>query len=56
MRFGKSVLRRHLAVSPGESPMRIGARRCIAQAREIFDLSDRSRHPCKRRSQQVFES
>jgi len=56
MRFGKSGLRRHLAVSPGQAPMRIGARGCIAQAREIFDLSDRTRHPRKRGSQQVFES
>ena len=56
MRFCKSVLRCHLTVCPGQAPMRIGARGCIAQARELFDFSDRTRHPRKRRSQQVFES
>ena len=56
MRLPKGLLRRYLAVRPGKSPMRISARGCVPQAREISDLSDRSCHFGKGRSQQIFES
>jgi hypothetical protein len=56
MRLGKSLLRRYLAVSPGESPMGIGAGGYVPQAGEISNLSECSRHFGKRRSQHIFES
>jgi hypothetical protein len=56
MRFRERLLRRLLSVSPAQSPVRIGTGLRIAQARNILDLSDNSRHACKRRSQYIFES
>jgi hypothetical protein len=56
MRFGESVLRRGFSVRPGQTPMRIGARSRIPQARNIFDFPGSSLDTRKRRSQQILES
>jgi hypothetical protein len=56
MRFRKRVLRRGFSVSPGQTPMRIGARSRIPQARNIFDLFGSTFDTRKRCSQQILES